>query len=262
MIESVNVITKEAEIKYIHFTNLTTSLLKNRGFQFKELGTDHNFPIILATKKALISNAKKKLIIADAHGNENLSVYGLLSYLLTESLPLDQTVSLICCLNPTGHILRTRLDFDKLNSNRGYSEKDDHKSNATRAILANQYLIFDLAQDGLLTLHEDPDAGNAYIYTQDKDMAQEARELINKVVTPDLKIASKKQLYGLDVVDPNDKVFDNCVIIEGSNESLERWIYEKQGIKCFTGEIPGKLGVSPQTRINAHKALISAFIRQ
>jgi len=133
--------------------------IRNRGLKTKLYGELDNYPVyFMETRKPLAAHPWIYLS-AGIHGDEAGATEGLLRWVETTSLPLEELNLLIFpCLNPWGLVNNSRGDRSGADLNRAYHDV------AIPATAAHLEVLSDRRFELAITLHEDYDAAGIYIY--------------------------------------------------------------------------------------------------
>lgn len=132
----------------------------------EDLGRVDGFPLLLLTPKDIDLNKKDFLVTAGFHGDEVAGPWGLASYLLSNKISAN--VSFLPLMNPTGLAANKRLNSKGLSPNTGWIHEGE-LSEEGKIVMEDIHKILPLARDGLLTLHEDNENDQFYLYYFNED---------------------------------------------------------------------------------------------
>lgn len=147
---------------------------KRLGMRISPLRGQGNHPSILfATHQE--ANNKARLVMAGTHGDEPAGVLGMLQFLNERILKNDLAefppFAFIPMVSPTAYGLATRKNAWNENANRGYHtqkirchEACETPSREGRTLLENAQKLLKFSQAGALSMHEDVDAHEFYLY--------------------------------------------------------------------------------------------------
>jgi hypothetical protein len=218
------------------------------------LGKVEDDPILLIHSKH-IESAPKLLIAAGFHGDEPAGCWGLLHYLEKFGLPEDVNVAILPMINPTG--MRQNKHENKWNekTNRGFLHDKPSPSREGRILLEVMDKVRPLANDGFLTLHEDKDRNQFYMYTFEH--APQPGAFTKSLV----KIGSKHFPALPDNVivkkDLGENPIDNIIFNEHDG-SLEDYLSEDGVPRTACTETPGLLNFADRVKANAD--IMATFI--
>lgn len=230
----------------------------------KILGDAFGHPITLFYPANYKKSKKTILVTSLFHGDETacmVALYELLNAgLLNEYKEL--AISFIPIVNPTGFELNQRMNKLDQNPNRGFGNGILKPSVEGEILLRNSDLLFELARDGFLSLHEDYDVKDGiFVYTYEKDLGAplghaflNANKSIMSPLTGKIIIDFEKG-YGVDLVS------DGLILNEFGDGTYEELLFDKKicSIAAVT-ESPSHDDVPFQKRVELNKNYIKAFL--
>lgn len=217
--------------------------------QVETLGWVGDEPIWLfrSTKPSL-------LVAAGFHGEEPAGCWGILRYL--ENLAERGTVcpiSFLPIVNPTGiRAGRRRNDWGE-NPNDGFCHtQDEQPSREGRILIESLDTLLPLAKDGFISLHEDIDATEFYLYTFEtgESPGEFSRTLI------DIESSYFSPMPDGRIV---DSIIRNGVIFKECDGSFEDYMFHAGVPRTACTETPGALDL--ELRVRANAAIIEGFVR-
>jgi hypothetical protein len=207
----------------------------------------------------------KLLIGAGWHGEEPAGPWAILEWLKrcdqTKLEKLD--LSFIPLVNPTGFKKNTRAGVSGMRPNRGYCHQREMKevpSPEDQILIDHVDLLRPLAQNGLITLHEDNVEKSFYIYTYEHGTEPGAFTVGLK---KEMKNHFPKWLHGTTATTSADRT-EGLVIQEGvvfrlCDGAFEDWMFHMGVPKVATIETPGRYRL--KRRVEAGVAIIDKFIK-
>ena len=134
------------------------------------LGNANNVPIIMLKQKKSKNNKPKLLLASGFHGNEPGGVLAVQRAIqvLPKSLFDSVSLTILPLINPHGFKNLNRLNKQNKDPNRGFCHTRIIKNKSSiegQILLDNFSMLLDAAQDGFMSLHEDPDQKRFYIYS-------------------------------------------------------------------------------------------------
>lgn len=214
---------------------------KRLGIMKRILGYSETYPIYYLD--SLFFSKDKFLIASGFHGNEQSGPLGVLAFLMSEKSNLDMNYSMLPLVNPTGFIDNTRNNREDANPNRGYVKsqiertKNDPISIEGIILKNNLNLFLDSATCGCISLHEDPEMEDFYLYCtmpnggRNPELCEQLKQV---VVDFGCKITSKDVILG-------DKVEDG-IIYNVFDGSFEHMLVSNGVPLVITIEVPTKFG--------------------
>ncbi|MBC8457362.1 MAG: succinylglutamate desuccinylase/aspartoacylase family protein [Deltaproteobacteria bacterium] len=153
----------------VRFTQRLYQLASKRGFLVQKLGNTGSDPIILVTPKEL-NSGPNLLIAAGFHGDEPAGCWGILHFLETVSPDLlsKSNLSFLPLVNPSGFRHGKRTNDGGENPNSGFCHTNSGQPEPSREgliLVKHLPMLKSLAKDGFLSLHEDIELEQFYIYT-------------------------------------------------------------------------------------------------
>ena len=231
---------------------------KRLGILKQILGYAEAYPIYYFNP--LFYSKNTFLIATGFHGDEQSGPLGVLAFLMDTKSNQDMNCSILPMVNPTGFINNTRESRLGGNPNRGYVKseiertKNDPISIEGMILRNNLNLFLDASKLGCISLHEDPDMEDFYMYST---MSNDGRNkticdaLKQEVVDFGCKITNKKMILG-------DKVEDGIIynVFDGSFEHL---LVNHNVPLVITVEVPTKYETL-EARTVLSKKLIERFM--
>jgi predicted deacylase len=230
---------------------------KRLGILKQILGYAETYPIYYFNPLFYAEN--NFLIATGFHGDEQSGPLGALAFLMSEKSNADMNYALLPMVNPTGFINNTRNSRLGGNPNRGYTEpkiertKNDPISIEGMVLKNNLNLFLDSSKRGCISLHEDPEMEDFYLYStmsNDGRNASICEALKQEAKNFGCKITPKKNILG-------DKVEDGIIynVFDGSFEHL----LVNHGVPLvITVEVPTNFGTLEARTILSRK-LIERF---
>jgi len=228
------------DIRYYY--NELRKIVKKSGLNMVTLGKIANEHIYM------INNPSKKgiLIASGFHGNESAGPWSILKY-LKETKNIGN-VAFIPIVNPTGFKVCKRFNRYGEDPNRGYTNQK--LSREGKILFKNINLLKKSSKLGLLTLHEDCDKNDCFVYCyKNKKAARKVKKSLLKYFN--------QVKDGL--IDPNitDAKSIDGIIKNYHDSSLEDYFSDKV-TQCITSETPGRKKI--QDRIDACVEVIKTFV--
>ena len=227
----------------------------DRGFQIRELGMVGGEPILLLSQKKLL-NKPNVLIAAGFHGDEPAGSWGILHFLKT--FPKDLITinfSFLPLVNPTGFRNAMRTNNWGEDPNRGFYHTISGKPEPSREglILLNHLsLLKYLAKDIFVSLHEDWELSQFYIYTfEDTDTPGIFSDILRSAEAKFFEPYPDGPLEGGKVKD--GIIFKLC---DGAFEDL---LFHEGVPRTACTESPGNLDINK--RIEANSCIIDNISR-
>lgn len=187
---------------------------------------------------------KRILITSGIHGDERSGPYALIKFLLGRKNLRNLNADVVPLINPTGFKKRTRKDANGKDLNRWFFDKTRKGEPKECRILKNFTRKIKRPYELLVSLHEDPDRKEFYLYST--GFSQESA-IIRKIFNCVKK--SGVILYtGMDTTDPRDLtknfVENGYASVEWNDPAptFEEYLSRRRKVKkVITLEIPGKL---------------------
>ena len=257
-------IDKKFNNKVQHWLGQFDLVASGRAYTSLKLGDAFGHPIQLFYSQNKNKARKKISLTSLFHGDEIASMVALYE-LLNEGLLNqndDLAISFIPIVNPTGFELNQRMNKLDENPNRGFDIGETKASVEGDILLKNSDLLFDLAKDGFLSLHEDCDVKDGiYVYTYEDDLNAPLGKSfleINKDIMLPLNgniIMNAEKAY------KEDLIVDGLVLNEfGDGTYEELLVINKQTAIAAVTETPSHSDVPFETRVKLNKNYIKAFI--
>lgn len=230
---------------------------KRLGFKRHILGEVDKWPILYYEPHIIKEN---NFLIATAfHGDEQGGPLGLLAFLASQPDGTECDFSIIPMVNPTGYIYNSRYNTNGGNPNRGYEKSqisrtaNDPISQEGIILKNNLNLFLSSAKHGCLSLHEDVDEEEFYLYStmpNNKRNMNLCESLKREVMNFGVKITKKKTILG-------DKVEDG-VIYNVYDGSFEHLLVNNNVPFVITTEVPAK-SMNLEGRTILSRKLIERF---
>ncbi|MFA6233496.1 MAG: 2'-5' RNA ligase family protein [Bacteroidota bacterium] len=222
---------------------------RDAGYEPENLGDVEGFPVLLIHPKEIPEGHKRILVVGGIHGDEPSGTNSCLEVL--KDIPKNVSLSFLPMLNPVGRKKFVREESEGKDLNRGWYR--DSQTPEGEFIHKNKSRLKRLAQDGVLSLHEDDQWGGFYLYDgeYEKTPGLLARRLLEVgrgffPVAKDNEDDFGNKLRGGFILDPHD-------------DSFEDWMHFDAGVTpVILAELPTK---SPWSdRVKCGEALIRAFV--
>ncbi len=227
-----------------------------RGLEIRNLAHSNHYPLLLLLPSGF--SAKPNLCIAAGfHGEEPGGCWGLLSFM--ETAPEEYfkacNLSFLPVVNASGIRSGERFNNRGENPNSGFCHHELNGASPSqegRILLKNLPLLVQCARDGFLSLHEDVDCTEFYLYTFERS---DSPGLFSKRLReaeacffppqPDGVIEGSKVLDGI--------IFRHC------DGSFEDRLFHEGVPRTACTETPGKLDFP--IRVKANSAITESFVR-
>ena len=232
--------------------------IEEKNFSFEVLGTLNNDlkdEVVLISKKNG-DNLPNLLISAGFHGEEPAGVWAILKFLilLNEDDLKNINIAFLPLVNPSGIRANHRYNYLGENPNSNFCHVTDinkKPSEEGRLLLKHLNKLKDLAKDGFISLHEDEDFEEFYLYTFEKsdtpggfsNMLREAEVKFFKPV-PNGNVEKDEVING--------------IIYKACDGSFEDMMFHHGIPRTACTETPGKLDVN--LRIEANLNIIKQSI--
>lgn len=240
---------------WANFKNHIEQLAHDKGYLIRSLGQVGNFPVLLLTPM-LLNRGPNILAAAGFHGDEPAGWLGVIRFL--ENVPQDilkqVNLSFIPLLNVTGSLSNNRKNKWGEDPNRWFCHTPSGRPEPSQEgliLLQNLPLLKSLACDGYLSLHEDVEMKEFYVYTFENG------------ISPGL-FSEALRFAG-------NMFFDPCPdgIIEGANVSngvvfcycdgsFEDCLFHEGIPRTACTETPGLLDLNK--RVEANMYILTAFV--
>ncbi len=230
---------------------------KRLGFKRHILGEVDSWPILFYEPPII---REKNFLIATAfHGDEQGGPLGLLAFLASQPDGTECNFSMLPMVNPTGYIYHTRYNVNGGNPNRGYEESrikrtaNDPISQEGIILKNNLGMFLTSARNGCLSLHEDVDEEDFYLYStmaNNKKNINLCEALKREAMNFGCKMTKKTTILG-------DKVED-AVIYNVFDGSFEHLLVNNNVPFVITTEVPAK-SMTLEARTVLSRRLIERF---
>lgn len=229
-----------------------------RAYDVASLGKVGGFDLYFCKPKKIDPNKKNILISGGFHGEEPAGSWGIVHFLETASSEELNAVNLffLPLVNPTGFDKNRRHNDWGEDPNQGFGDDGKKPSREGRLLLQHLEELLKAAADGFLTLHEDSDMKQTYLWTYEAANEPGAFTAgLRKVIGQHFPVFSGEMPHRGGTVDIKDGVGFN--VVDNSFESL----LVRRGVICSaTPETPAHPDVMIDKRIRCNKDVISAFI--
>lgn len=203
--------------------------------------------------KPPVLEGPRLLFAAGFHGEEPAGVWGILHFLenVDPALLKGAAVSFLPLVNPSGIAARRRYNDAGENPNNSFchTNPDERPSQEGQLLVANLQLLLELAQTSFVSLHEDCDCTEFYVYTFEATKGAFSQKLID--------IESRFFTAIADSAIPDQPLKDGLIynFCDGSFE--DRMHHEGVPHTACT-ETPGKLPLA--LRVAANSAIVEGVI--
>lgn len=209
----------------------------------------------------------KLLIVAGFHGEEKAGPYAILEWLDNCDSEFFKKVDLsfIPIVNPVGFKKDHRYSNGaKSNGGFGQPPVGEKPSREGQILINNIDILFPLAKDGFLSLHEDKQETGYYVYTFEK---HKKPTKFSRGMRDSLGGFFSTQFSGVSDTDSAvATVVRDGICFNFPDGSFENWLFTLGVPRCVVTETPQKGGkihrgqYSLQNRVNASKTAIDKFI--
>ncbi|MBI3441690.1 MAG: M14 family metallocarboxypeptidase [Proteobacteria bacterium] len=230
------------------------------AYDIESLGKLGEFDLFFCAPKK-IDPAKKNILISGGfHGEEPAGSWGIVHFLETATAEELNSANLFFMplVNPTGfNVNRRHNDWDE-DPNQGFSGADGKKPSREGQILVDHLdRLLKAAADGFLTLHEDSDMKQSYLWTyEDASKPGPVTDGLLKVLGEHFPIFSGDMPNRGVVVDIKDGIGFN--VFDNSFESM----LVKLGVPySATPETPAHPDMPIGERVRCQRDVIAAFVK-
>ena len=247
-------------------------VVAERGYWLRPLGQLDDYIMWLVRTRNIYSydhTDPKVLIIAGFHGEEVGGPWSILKWLKEADSKVFEKydISLIPIVNSYGFARNKRYGSSGMKTNAGFvhtgqeheTAKDDVLSPEGEILTRNIDILRPLAQDGVLSMHEDNTCKEYYLY------AYEHGKKPGKFTKKLLKELSKffrKPYNGIAFVEPSNTGFGppcvNGLVYNFRDTTFEDWMFHLGVPKVAVIETPGKYKL--KRRVEAGGAMIQKFL--
>ena len=237
------------------FRHWVSRLAGEKGFTINGLGQVEEYPLLLLTSTA-VTQGPNLLVAAGFHGDEPASCWGVIKFLEDLPSPWLATVnlSILPLLNVTGFVAGTRKNRWGEDPNRGFCHTPSGRPEPSHEgilLMRNLPLLRDLARDGFLSLHEDTETHQFYLYTFENTAVPGAfSEMLRSAESEFFEACPDGMVEGASV--SRGIVFRFC---DGSFEDL---MFHAGIPSTAATETPGLLPLARRVDANGH--IIKAFV--
>jgi len=240
----------------ITFVSYLKRIAHKRQFFVNELGIVGDDPIFLLRRDNLMERPNL-LITAGFHGEEPAGCWGILLFLETASQDLLQNVNLsfIPLVNPTGFKKGNRYNDWGENPNSGFCHTLSGKPETSlegNILLKHIETLKQLAQDGLISLHEDSDQDKFYLYTFEmSDAPGKFSEFLLQAGLQFFELCTDEMIEGSKA--------NNGIIFQSCDGSFEDFLFHEGIHRTATTETPGLSDI--RKRVEANANIINVFAK-
>lgn len=240
------------------FTRRLHQLASKKGFLVQKLGEVGGDPIFLLTPK-VANDGSNILIAAGFHGDEPAGCWGVFRFL--ENVPPDLisgvNLSVLPLVNPTGFRRSKRTNDWGEDPNRGFCHTNSGLPQPSREgliLLEHLPMLKSLAKEGFVSLHEDTEERQFYVYTfENSDAPGALSEALRAEEAKLFEPHPDGMLEGGLGLVRDGIIFRHC---DGSFEDL---LFHEGIPRTACTETPGLLDINKRVEVNAH--IIAAFVR-
>jgi predicted deacylase len=236
---------------------------QNLGLRVRRIsGGRRGADLLLATHKE--GTGASRLIIAGTHGDEPAGVFGLFHFLLkmqsTGRLKNAPPFAILPLISPTAFAKATRSNAWGEDANRGFSSaakeckgEFERPSREGLTLLRNAKTLRSLSGDAVLSLHEDVDASQFYLYAYEKANAPSLASLALR----DLG----SQRFGLV---PDSDFFEGSKVHQGiiqndlNSGAFDEFLFLNGASRVFVTETPVKRPLAERVGVNT--SLVRKFL--
>lgn len=239
----------------IQLTKRIYSLSAEKSLSVENLGDIGGYPLLFLTPSKL-NDGPKVLIAAGFHGDEPAGCWGIIHFLENAPTILGNTlnVSFLPLVNPTGFRLNKRTNTWDEDPNRGFYHTDSTAIKLSREghiLLSHFSKLKSLGKHGFLSLHEDVDLQQFYLYTFEATNAPTAfSEILRDEERKFFSVYPDGTLEG--------GILRDGIIFRQCDGSFEDLMFHQGIPRTACTETPGKIDIN--VRIAANSSLISAFV--
>jgi hypothetical protein len=231
----------------------------NRGYTLRSLGSTGAWPIILVEHNREKTNGPNVLVVAGLHGEEPAGPWGALRYLeiVPDEVLARVNLFVIPVINPTGFRVNKRDNESDESTNSGYRPEveEEEMSQEGHILKAQTKELARMASHAFLSLHEDGDEENFYLYaTEDGPGQSKLTKLLLGVGTKHFGLVEDKTISP-----PGSGHVVDGVIFNDHDGSFEDYMHKVGCPHCYCTETPMKAELSD--RIRADVALIDALVK-
>lgn len=143
---------------------------KKCGYRVRNLGNVGGFPIIILVPST--KRPKNVLVSTAFHGEEPAGFYAIIKEMASVKSYRNLNVSFLPLPNPVGFFKGQRKGVSDKEPNRGFckvdddkTEKDNEPTDEGKILLRHKKELLELGRDGFLSMHEDSESANSYVFT-------------------------------------------------------------------------------------------------
>jgi hypothetical protein len=220
---------------------------------------------LIRTRENVSHGMPRLLIVGGFHGEERGGPLAILKWLsMFDINNLRADVSFIPIVNPEGFDEGKRYNSKNEKSNCGFChpESGDKPSKEGVILMRQMPMLKMLSKDGFMSLHEDVNSKEFYLYTFEHS---DEPGKFTEVMKDELKRHFDKALDGEVVsADATNSAKDkkvtakDGVVFKLCDGSFEDWLFHEGVPRCIVTETPGTDKL--QDRVDAGVALINRFI--
>lgn len=238
-----------------YFFSCILKIATKRRYLVETIGFVGKDPIYLLCPRTT-TGKQCVLVAAGFHGEEPAGCWGLLNFFeaADDKLFSECAISFLPLVNPTGIRNGNRYNNWGENTNNGFCHTSSgipEPSREGEILIENIQKLKTIGRDGFLSLHEDIDCTEFYIYTFEKnDLPGEFSAAMKSAEEVFFKPMPNGVLEGGIIQD--GIIFNHC---DGSFEDL---MFHEGIPRTACTETPGKLDFS--LRVEANAAIIKSFV--
>lgn len=230
-------------------------LASKRGFLVQKLGVVEKDPILLLTLKQFVKGPNL-LIAAGFHGEEPAGCGGVLRFLETapQELINRANLSFLPLVNPTGFRFGIRVNYWGEDPNRGFCHTKSGRPEPSKEgliLMKHLSILRSLAKDGFLSLHEDVEQSQFYIYTFEN--ANAPGPFSETLRSEEAKFFSP---YPDGILEGG--LVRNGIIFRHCNSSFEDLLFHEGVHRTACTETPGLFDINKRVEVNAR--IIATFV--
>lgn len=242
---------------YKNFVNEINKYINLEYLKLSSLGNIEDDEIYLIQPKNFNYDLKSILIVASFHGDEIAPVYSILDYIKNFNYDIltKVNVSFIPVVNVSGFKYIKRYNKWNEISNYGYCLDKKILSKEGKILIDNDDIIKKLSINGFLTMHEDHESENGYLYVLSKKLDSVIYN-IRDIIKNNVGIIDDKT-YNTKYDDMN--TVKDGLIINHLDGTYENYLFNNNIEICLTSETPAK-NVNLKIRIHTNIEIIDTFI--
>jgi hypothetical protein len=231
-----------------------------KDFQVKSLGEVNGWPMFMATRYREKTRGPNVLVVSGFHGEEQAGPWGVLRYL--EIVPNEVlsrvNLSLIPVVNPTGFREGRRgNDYGEEATNGGFRPEveDSDRSAEGRILMSHLDELRHLAADGFLSLHEDGEEDEFYMYAMEDGGPSDLTNILLAVGVQHFGMLKDKKISA-----PGGGKTKDGLILNYHDGCFEDRLAAEGCAHCYATETP--MSAKIEDRIRAGVALIDVLVKK